>query len=174
MKLSRAHLSVLGAAAKAKDLRPLFNSIYTYKDDGETVAVATDSYRLYEVREATLEDDLDNHDLIIPVDEVKLAQTLLKSNQHLTHIEATADQISVNGTTHKISVREGKFPEYKKIIPTVEPVAEIKLNPAYLKEAMDFFKDAGGGVTVKFYGATQPVVITNDAEKLALIMPLRG
>lgn len=176
MKLSRNHLSVLGAAAKERDGRPILSSVYAHQEDGQTVAVATDSYRLYSVSEAMQEGEEASEGIMIPLEQVKFAAVLIKPHKYLNHLEVTSEQISVNGTTHKIEPRDGKFPDYKSVLPKSEPLATVKINPKYLKEAMEFFKGAQS-ITLEFHEDNKPVIIrTDDTEtkKLAVIMPMRG
>ncbi len=179
MKISRNHLAVIAAASK-DDSRPVLNAIQVYSEGKETVSVATDSYRLYEVREPFTEgEEHDANIILLPLNEAKFAQTIIKPHPELTHLDLTPESMSVNGTTHKIKLQEGKFPEYKKFVERKEAQATIKLDPKYLKEAMEFFKGAIS-VTIEFHGLNEAVVVRagesyeDQANKVAVIMPMRG
>lgn len=179
MKISRNHLSVIAAASK-DDSRPVLNAIQVYQEKGETVSVATDSYRLYECREALTEGEEKTEDVILlALSEAKFAQTIIKPHPELTHLDLTTESMSVNGTTHKIKPQEGKFPEYKKFVERKQAQATIKLDPKYLKETMEFFKGAVS-VTLEFHGENQAVVVRagesypEQSNKVAVIMPMRG
>lgn len=74
---------------------------------------------------------------------------------------------------------EGNFPDAGKLWPFQKPVAEIKVNGAYLKNLVDILMKLGGSmneITLKFYGNEKPLLI--EAGKLnqrgrGLIVPIR-
>jgi len=60
---------------------------------------------------------------------------------------------------------DAAFPDYEKIFPTGNPLAEVNINGAYLAEITKIMADIGknGIVRMKIYGAEKPVVLTADS-----------
>ena len=132
--LSQALHYVTFAAAKTS-LRPVLSGVYVRSTKGEVTFVATDSYRLSEY---SIKVDLkDEVSCIIPVkilDELKAILVGMKDKKtsdeekkEESRVEVTlsAQQIGVQiGSTQLLSrLIEGKFPDYKQIVPKDEIVA---------------------------------------------------
>ncbi len=125
--------------------------------------------------------------LLIPAKDI-LTKLKFPKNATLPILESG---LLCNETAHTVSIAttdletanilqlhktEGDFPEYRKIVPTEQPIASIKVNPALLIECLEAFTDEKeNSVTIDLFGAYQPLIITgadktNDHIK-ALLMP---
>jgi DNA polymerase III sliding clamp (beta) subunit (PCNA family) len=81
-------------------------------------------------------------------------------------------QPRVTGDIVKVESIEGKFPDWRKVPPTSEPVFEIELNGSLLANLVkDMSRD--GSVKLTFYGATVPMT-AQSATQYAILMPMHG
>jgi len=84
-------------------------------------------------------------------------------------------------TANLVTVKRimGKYPDYEKIFPTGEPVAEVEVNGEMLAEMLVILAKLGGAnkaIKIKFYGNGAPVTLEagNDNQKgRGMVMPLR-
>lgn len=194
MLLTKRQLKVHHLAS-TDDTRPVLTQVYAYKKDGETVAVATDSYILGEVRESstpvedfpTINQDSPNEDLdevFIPKDVAESAISALPKKKILPilgYALAQKDEVittDLNRTTKFVTKeQEGKFPDYQKLVP--EPAEfQVRLNPDKLRQALEVFKgDSFTDISIEF-GKTplDPVVLRGQemgSTTTVLVMPLK-
>lgn len=129
---------------------------------------------------------------IIPSSVAKSVMSKIKLNQTLPILEhaiikgfqkeeritfASTDLETWDETT--ANVVEGKFPEYKDIIPKEKPQAKVCVNIGYLSSVLSALARTTShlnDVEIELHGADKPIVLrtSNENQKtLALVMPIR-
>ena len=192
MLLSKALLSV-GAIASDDDARPLLQHIKVDRENGKVTAVATDSYILAEVIQETpdpLEFPKIGNDENQPIEHALIDATVALAaskgiprkvvlpilNYALVEKNAISTTNLDTSTRHSYRDIEGKYPDYKKLIPAPADFS-VNLNPKYLIAACKLF-DEHEGMSIEF-GKTKmdPVVLRSNSagvQKTVLVMPLRA
>ena len=115
-------LHMVTFASAKTTLRPVLAGVYVHTEKGNLVLVATDSYRLSEYTLHTTEIKGDVS-CIIPakvLEELKNILSANKGEKEEVRIALSAQQIEINiGNTQLLSrLIDGKFPDYKQIIPS--------------------------------------------------------
>ena len=193
--LNKNNLEVCKIASKS-DTRPELAGVYIT----DKLVCATDSFRLLEM---TLPADVKAEDypkiegktamrgykpFIISAKELgKVKIPVNKSLPILNHIAVShVDDQRVELMTTNLDVADTKsfkrigeqFPDYQKIFPTGNPVAEVEVNAEYLAEMLEVMGKLNSlkSVRIKFYGDNQPLALeakSNNQEARGLLMPLR-
>jgi len=196
MLVSKALLSTIATASK-DDTRPLLTCIRIYKEDDKLVSVATDGYILSEVIESTPSTDdfpelpfkseaTEPEAILVPattakkmIGAMKKSDTLpvLNYAQLLDGTIITTDLLQT--TALHFRSPEGNYPEYRELIEREEKKAftTTKINPKYLKQALELFKDDTDIEISTSDDKTAPVFIRSNhygVKKTAVIMPLKG
>ena len=83
---------------------------------------------------------------------------------------------SVNGSNN-VHKSEVDFPEYEKLFPDVEPMAEVKVNGKLLSEILVMLAklDKNKFVTLKLYGKNKSIILeagNSEQQGRALVMPI--
>jgi len=196
MLVSKALLSTIATASK-DDTRPLLTCIRIYKEDDKLVSVATDGYILSEVIESTPSTDdfpelpfkseaTEPEAILVPattakkmIGAMKKSDTLpvLNYAQLLDGTIITTDLLQT--TALHFRSPEGNYPEYRELIEREEKKSFMttKINPKYLKQALELFKDDTDIEISTSDDKTAPVFIRSNhygVKKTAVIMPLKG
>lgn len=153
--------NITAFTSKSK-IKPVLQSIHVMPDK----IVATDSFKLIEVIGDT--GAIETFNVIPP-----------KGLKTFDKIERKDGQPVF---THKNAEYKGElvledFPEYEQVIPKTDPVLEITISPAHLKEVCAAFesKDDFSGMQFAFHGKTRPIVITNKKKDIrVLLMPINS
>lgn len=161
-------LSQVVFAASADDARPVLNGVYFHGSGGQAVAVATDSYRLAEVKLGKTAKTLN---FLIPH---SAAQDLLRIlNDTDTQVVVTHDDQQVQfqcGDVNLVArLIEGNYPDYRKLIPgkfsTVAKLAKADLlNIA--KVSSLFARESAGSITLKADKEEKSISINAIASQL--------
>ena len=108
-------------------------------------------------------------------------------NLAISHIDENKVEVLVGKDTDQHLLCEPRwlpritseqFPDYAKIFPAGNPVAEVEVNAEYLAEILEVMGklDSLKSVRIKFYGDNQPLALEakgNNQEARGLLMPLR-
>lgn len=162
--LLEALSSVTFASARTA-LRPVLAGVYLRYEQGALVLVATDSYRLSEVR-LPVEGVEGAISCIIPTKVLEELRTLLSAKRSAgaskdgvkLEVILSAQQVQFSvGSTHLLSrLIEGKFPDYRQIIPketgTMATFKTSELTTA-VRRMHYFAKEANNSLTIKLTSA---------------------
>lgn len=162
MKLNKENIAVASFAAKSP-IRPELASVLL---KGGKI-VATDSFRLIEMEVEEYEGDVP---VLIPAKEFKAMKgKVILGEKSEEGYKLSSDQmtliVSANGDPES-------YPDYEKIIPTEEPVLEIKVNGRYLAEVLSLLAKTHPFETVElsFYGPKKGIVL-HTAKARGIVMP---
>lgn len=178
MLYNQNNLNVAKMASKS-DIKPELASVFFTK----TKTVASDSWRLLEVttpKHGAYPEDFSADAMrgVKPfmVDAKRLlAIKIPPSKMHernvlaLKHVaDNSVSFLNNNGDILAAPRINGEYPEYERIIPNGQPIAETKLNGQLLGELLLLLAKIGKAeaVTLKFHGEGKPLVIeaTNDEQ----------
>jgi len=191
MLISKNHLRARHSVSKDES-RPMLNVIDINREGDEVVAVATDGYILTEVRETTLDpaefpeingSPSINHIRVqgATADKIKVALKPSKTLPILGYANVTSTGIVTTNLERSTIFNdrqvEGKFPDYKQLIPEeTKAKARVTLNPDKLAAVLKAFEGVGA-VTLELHdGKFSPVVIRadqDDFEITGVVMPLK-
>lgn len=160
MKVSKELLKVSVAADK-NDPRDILRYVKVYRDGSEVVSVATNSHVLIEAREPVAEGDTDTGEYLIPADIAKSAHPKLMKTE--PHAFVNRGSIAAGSFVKNYTPTAEQYPDYKRIIPTGEPIIEVVFDGALMKKAMEVFKD-NKRVVMRVYGANKPTLIESDED----------
>ena len=122
-------------SAKQNSARPILSGVFFDIKAGNLAMVATDSYRLSE-KLLEVPDIKEDSDFVVPVRAVMEADRLAATSEDI-NITVSENQISftVEGSVLTSRLIDGKFPDYKRIIPTSHQTL-IHINRAELALAV--------------------------------------
>ena len=123
-------LKAVWYSSSVSSVKPELSSVYIYKEEGEVVFVATDSFRLAE-KKIKVKGHAEFDHLLIPFKNIGEIIRILESAQGVVEVRVSKHQIAfVFGDTYLTSrVIDGTFPDYRQIIPK-----EFKTEAVLLKE----------------------------------------
>lgn len=107
------HLKAALLAAGKNDLRYYLNGVLVESSPGEVRCVATDGFMVAVLRHATTDETL--AEVIVPRDVV---EAVVKAKRPLTNFEQLDEKYWLANGTHRFEPVEGKFPPYRRIMPT--------------------------------------------------------
>lgn len=155
-------------AASGDDARPVLTGVYFHNVDGELFVVATDSYRLAEVNLGKISQDIN---ILIPAS--SLQDLLRVLNEGSGDIEITNDDQQVLFKTGDVELVtrliDGKFPDYKKLIPSsFENKATVTKTEllSIAKVSSLFARESAGSVTLELNEEKSEVSINSLASQL--------
>lgn len=172
MLYNKINLSVAKIASKQSH-RPEISGVFFTKDK----TVATDSFRLVEISvpaNVKAEDYPDNFAMrgVKPfIASGEMIKAIKLDNDGVVAIKHLHDnRIEFLQGENIINVKriDGEYPDYLSIIPSGEPVAELKINAKYLSEVLDILGKLGGAtseVTIKVFAKNKPLVIEAGSDK---------
>lgn len=196
MLLSKQLLQVAKIASK-DDTRPVLTAIKVYREDGKTVAVATDGYMLSEV----IEDTPDSSDYPLLMDErkpVEVEEVLLPAKTAekigkaivsksampvLRYALLEGDRVSTTDLEEITSLGfrpiEGNYPDYRQLTPDENEVGRyvVHLDPALLKKALSQFGSERSVRLSISSSKLSPITLRSENEgvkKTVVIMPLKS
>jgi len=193
MFLSKASLDVMSHAS-GSPTRPILTGVYVT----DTVSVATDSYRLLEVSHPVINPDdmpvqlqsTGEGSVIIPTVAIAKARANIPKKcalQCLHNVSVSIDDMSVHlktsdlETIDDVSARaiEGKYPDYKQIIPSGEPKVRIAVSAKYLKDMAAYFEKHAVEnyyVEIEVTDSTTPLImrakVGSNQDAVGVLMPL--
>ena len=175
MIITLNQLKVLTFTMPSKDVRPYLNGLFI----GDQHIVTTDGHRLSCIKHN--DEEHNAPDFIIPASMVDI---MLKSKQPLFSVVLQDDNIVINGGMFTCKPVDGKFPDYKRVIPVscyADGTTPI-IQGSYLhdaQKALNIYANYSpskqsypNGVTVGHKGANTAVKFTLDALTI-VIMPIR-
>ena len=92
-----------------------------------------------------------------------------------THVEFLTTDVQTVSVMSAARM-SGTFPEYEKIFPQGEPVAEVIINAELLAELLEVMGQLKQTVKIKFYGKEKPLMLecgTASQRARGLIMPVK-
>jgi DNA polymerase III subunit beta len=155
-------------AASVDDARPVLNGVYFHSTGGQAVAVATDSYRLAEVKLGKATKPVN---FLVPFN---AAQDLLRiisdvDKEVVVNHDDQQVQFQVGDVNLVARLIEGNYPDYRKLVPskfvTVAKLAKTDfLNIA--KVSALFARESAGSITIKADKDSKTVSINAIASQL--------
>jgi DNA polymerase-3 subunit beta len=155
-------------AASNDEARPVLTGVYLHTIDGKLYMAATDSYRLAEKQLSANKEEIN---LLVPVSAM---QDLLRIvNDETGDVEVTSDEQQVLFRVGDVELVarliEGKYPDYRKLIPQkFSTTATLKradlLNAAKISSL--FARESAGSITLNIDDSTQELSIRSVASQL--------
>ncbi len=161
-------LSQVVVAASNDDARPVLTGINFYTHEGNLYVVATDSYRLAEKKLMKIKEDIN---ILVPASAVQDLLRLLDDSEDEVNVTSDDQQILFQKGDVELVTRliEGKFPEYRKLIPTkFSTDATIDKNEIVniAKVSSLFARETAGSVRFIVDSGNQQVRIDSIASQL--------
>lgn len=160
-------LSQVLFTASSDEARPVLTGVYFSTDGGKLYIAATDSYRL---AEKTLVKATDAMSLLIPAQSLS---ELLRAVKDDSPVSITYDdqqaRFSVSGIEIVTRLIEGKYPDYKKLLPqSFETTATLsrKSLTEITKVSSLFAREAAGSITLTIDAAKNEVSIRSIASQI--------
>ena len=124
-------------AMAVQDIRYYLNGMLMIFEGQQISVVATDGHRLAFASEAVAEDLGEKTDIILPRKTVMELQRLLQDTEEAIVIEIGANQIRFTFNDIELTSKlvEGKFPDYKKVIPQ-DYTNQISINRVDFQQAL--------------------------------------
>lgn len=166
---SSAIKSALMCASK-RDIRRYLEGVYVEKRGDHITIVGADGYVMFVCREKAFPSDPD-FAVIIPNADASAGIT--KNKSVCVDVEPMHDDIwSIGG--HLFRPTEGRFPDYRKVIPTGEPSGEIgHFDPEKLLKAFKAVSShSGSSPVLQMNGRGPGIYASSNQECMALVMPL--
>ncbi|HWT55621.1 MAG TPA: DNA polymerase III subunit beta [Candidatus Microsaccharimonas sp.] len=155
-------------AASNDESRPVLTGVLIHSFEGKLYLAATDSYRLAEKEIGATKDEVS---LLVPASAMNDLLRVLADD--VEKVELTYDEqqvlFSVGDVELVARLLEGKYPDYRKLIPTTFAVT-VRLKRADLlnvtKVSSLFARESAGSVTIKVDEAAQELSIRSIASQL--------
>lgn len=146
-------ISVVSFASAIDETRPVLSGIYMNIKKGKMALAATDSYRLAE-KIIEVKDDSKETEVIIPNKSLNELTRVISDYDGMIDVFVDENQIMFETDDFGFTSRlvEGKFPDYKQIIPTVsETVATVMVNDfvKIIKVAALFSGESVGSINIE-------------------------
>lgn len=155
-------------AASADEARPVLTGVYLHTGDGKLYMAATDSYRLAEKELLNTKEEVN---LLVPVSAMQDLLRIVSDAEDDVHVTSDDQQVLFRVGDVELVARliEGKYPDYRKLIPeTFSTAAVLKradlLNAA--KVSSLFARESAGSITLNVDEATQELSIRSVASQL--------
>jgi len=171
-------------AASMNSSRPVLSGVYMLIKGGDLIMVSTDSYRLAEKKIQIVNNLKEEVSSIIPAKTMtELARIINKSDSKDVKIDISKNQIlfSIGGIELISRLIEGKFPDYKKIIPKENKTKlEVSVEDLslVLKRVSLFARENNNSVSLSIFKEGKMVISSEETkvgeEKAELIIKLEG
>lgn len=122
-------------AASKQETRPILTGIHFAINNGQLLAVATDSHRLSQ-RKLSLNDDMAaSYDIIVPSQSMNELSKMLGDSSEDIEIQITENQILfiLGNTSFYSRLLEGNYPDTERLIPQTSSTSLEVLAPEFLK-----------------------------------------
>ena len=167
-KLLKSGLQQVVVAASNDEARPVLTGVYFHSYEGKLYMVTTDSYRLAEKELMKTSQEVS---LLIPATAMQDLLRIL--SDHEEEVEVTHDDqqvlFRVGGVELVARLIEGKYPDYRKLIPK-EFALSATLKRAELvniaKVSSLFARESAGSITINLEQENQQVSIRSIASQL--------
>lgn len=161
-------LSQVVVAASNDDSRPVLTGVNFYTTDGNLYIAATDSYRLAEKKIMPMKEEIN---ILVPASAVSDLLRILDDSED--EVEVTSDEqqiLFVKGDVELVTrLIDGKFPEYKKLIPDkfkTSAVADKSEITNIAKVSSLFARETAGSVKVSVDSSAKQISIDSIASQL--------
>lgn len=155
-------------AASSDEARPVLTGVYLHTTDGRLYMAATDSYRLAEKELSKLKEEVD---LLVPVTAMQDLLRIVSDVEEDVQVTSDEQQVLFRVGDVELVARliEGKYPDYRKLIPQkFETTAILKrsdlLNAA--KVSSLFARESAGSITLNVDESNQELSIRSVASQL--------
>jgi DNA polymerase III subunit beta len=155
-------------AASSDEARPVLTGVYIHTTDGKLCMAATDSYRLAEKELFASAEEIN---LLVPVSAMQDLLRIVGDAEEDVAITSDEQQIlfSVGDVELVARLIEGKYPDYRKLIPaSFATTATLKrgdlLNAAKISSL--FARESAGSITLNVDEASQELSIRSVASQL--------
>ncbi|HKU19099.1 MAG TPA: DNA polymerase III subunit beta [Candidatus Saccharimonadales bacterium] len=155
-------------AASTDEARPVLTGIYMHTQDGKLYMAATDSYRLAEKELIVTKEDIN---LLVPVSAMQDLLRILGDAEGDVQVTSDDQQVLFQVGDVELVARliEGKYPDYRKLIPEKFAVtATLKradlLNATKISSL--FARESAGSITLNVDEGTQELSIRSVASQL--------
>lgn len=179
--IDRNALRAVSRFAAVKDIRYYLQGVNIESTPLQTRLCATDGHTLAVHRAEAKGDNEGSWTGILPLDAVN---TLLKMKSVLRHLKNEPIAVTVsdtgeircdwNGQSIITRAVDGKFPDYRRVIPSTLDGQPAWINPDYLTRIVDAAKDIGIGAGFTFgFGGNSCSLAYIGQDMLAVAMPMR-
>lgn len=155
-------------AASNDEARPVLTGVYLHTDEGKLYMAATDSYRLAEKQLQSMNEDVN---LLVPVSAMQDLLRIVSDESGDVEIVSDDQQVLFRVGDVELVARliEGKYPDYRKLIPQkFATTATLKradlLNAA--KVSSLFARESAGSITINVDEGSQELSIRSVASQL--------
>jgi len=155
-------------AASGDEARPVLTGVYVHTTDGKLYMAATDSYRLAEKQLLAVKEDIN---LLVPVSAMQDLLRIVGDAEDGVTVTSDDQQVLFKVGDVELVARliEGKYPDYRKLIPAnFATTAVLKradlLNAA--KVSSLFARESAGSITLQVDEVTQELSIRSVASQL--------
>jgi DNA polymerase-3 subunit beta len=155
-------------AASSDEARPVLTGVYLHTQDGKLYMAATDSYRLAEKELLVTKEEIN---LLVPVSAMQDLLRIVSDSEDTVQVTSDDQQVLLQVGDVELVARliEGKYPDYRKLIPaSFATTAVLKradlLNAA--KVSSLFARESAGSITLNVDEATQELSIRSVASQL--------
>lgn len=154
--------------ASQDEARPVLTGVYLHTEDGKLYMAATDSYRLAEKELSPAKEDIN---LLVPVSAMQDLLRIVSDSEDEVQVTSDEQQILFRVGDVELVARliEGKYPDYRKLIPQkFATTAVLKradlLNAAKISSL--FARESAGSITLNVDEAAQELSIRSVASQL--------
>ena len=179
--IDRNALKAVSRFAAVKDIRYYLVGVQVESNALETRLCATDGHTMAVHRAPAKGDNEGSWTGILPLDAVN---TLLKLKSPLRHLKdepitltiAESGEIRADWNGQSIITRavDGRFPDYRRVIPSSLDGQPAWINPDYLARIVEAAKDIGIGAGFQFgCGGNSCSMAYIGTDMLAVVMPMR-
>jgi DNA polymerase-3 subunit beta len=165
--LKKSLQQVVGAAS-ADEARPVLTGVYLHVNDGKLYMAATDSYRLAEKEILPIKEEIN---LLVPASAMQDLLRIVSDIEEGVRVTSDEQQVLFQVGDIELVARliEGKYPDYRKLIPaSFTTTAVLKradlLNAAKISSL--FARESAGSITLNVDEATQELSIRSVASQL--------
>lgn len=155
-------------AASSDEARPVLTGVYLHTSEGKLYMAATDSYRLAEKEISTVKEEID---LLVPVTAMNDLLRIVSDAEEEVRVTSDDQQVLFQVGDVELVARliEGKYPDYRKLIPQqFETTAILKradlLNATKISSL--FARESAGSITLNVDESTQELSIRSVASQL--------
>jgi DNA polymerase-3 subunit beta len=155
-------------AASTDEARPVLTGVLLHTNDGKLFMAATDSYRLAEKQ---LGDNTEEISLLVPVSAMQDLLRILSDFEGEVEVTSDEQQILFRVGDVELVARliEGKYPDYRKLIPQDFAVTANLKRADFLnvtKVSSLFARESAGSITINVDEETQNLSIRSVASQL--------
>lgn len=164
----RQALNQVIVAASSDEARPTITGVFLHTMDGQLYVVATDSYRLAEKKLQKTKEDVN---LLVPASAMHDLLRILSDTEDEVTVSSDDQQVLFKVGDVELVTRqiEGKYPDYKKLIPATFTTTVTVKRSDFLnitKVSSLFARESAGSVTIKASEKDKNVSIRSIASQL--------